>query len=1185
MSETTGTSYNYNYYVGVGVKVKIKKSELNALLSKYQLTLTNVKVNFDTAYLSKQFKVAINNALSQMGYSNTTLGNMIKQPKKQSQVNTSTPSLTDIEKQLGIDHSTIEKSYALYDDLGEMIKTVNTYALNADKTIKVTVDRFSNLIQTEIQEKTYATQSAEAFENAEKRLRFLGSSGKLTAKQMSYFNNELASISELTGKEKINRLKQFNQELSLTGRRALSVSGQFQEAFKKFMVWSAATALITALVKSISSVVREIKSLDDAIVELNKVADLSDKELSSVLDRANQIAGRVISTADEAIRAVAQFKKAGYDLEESYNLAETAMIMVNVADGIDSVESAASSLIAILKGFNMEATESTRVLDLLNHISNNFAVDVDNLAEGMTRTSAVFAQTNTSLEETTALLTATYEVLRNAETASQGLNTISQRLRKMTEDGEDNSEVIANIEKTFQKYTRGAVTMYDSNRELRSTYDVLSDLHSVWDSLSSSAQAYVTEAVAGNRQNKVLMALMGNWATVEQVIAESANASGSALEENAKYADSVTGKLNNLKQAWNELAQATLNSDVIKFVLEALTGLVKIMTKLGGLGNIIISIGALIAALKLPAILKSVKTVTEALGLQQITTFQQALAQNANTQAVQGNTTALLANASASETAAFKTAKLNKALLIIQIAITALVALINVTKGVYNTLEEEQQKEIERIKEVSQASQERMGTFIKERDEYLKYSTILNQTTKDVQNLNNAEYKLAQTYGFTASQTEQANKGLEDRKKKLQELFQIQRDEAKKTREVLEKELAQATTGEAIRGAVSPGWQQIFEEGGVFEGATTEEIQAMRNKLEALKLYENEDIFNLVSAISGFSNLQQMDLVNLKNEVPTLDEIIMGEGGSQVEALQTIDNEILRLKNLLGIGTTASAETTQAFEEIISSYTELRDTLIQTDFAYNALEDKLSTLHKIQDEREEELKTEEKLKAVEEARLALAKAQSQYKRVLTEQGWQYVRDDEQVQTATEQLTKAIKDAGLDDLSQAINGIETLQDILSSMVGEEKDAMLAYYREAGNLATWLDADWETKLKTLDRLLSNATGYKGSFTSDYFKNYGQSTKAGDISPYIPSHHTGGIVGGLHTNPNEQISKLLKGEVVLTEPQQKKLLSVYQSKGGNIAISVGNISTKENNIDCANFLSQIKAIGNLQVRTKRY
>ena len=1185
MSETTGTSYNYNYYVGVGVKVKIKKSELNALLSKYQLTLTNVKVNFDTAYLSKQFRVAINNALNQMGYANTTLGNMIMQPKRQSHVNTSTPSLTEIEKQLGIDHSAIEKSYALYDDLGEMVKTVNTYALNADKSIKVTVDRFSNLIQTEIQEKTYATQSAEAFENAERRLRFLGSSGKLTAKQMSYFNNELASISELTGKEKINRLKQFNQELNLTGRRALSVGGQFQEAFKKFMIWSTATVLITSLTKGIASVVKAIKALDDAIVELNKVADLSDKELSSVLDRANQIAGRVISTADEAIRAVAQFKKAGYDLEESYNLAETAMIMVNVADGINSVESAASSLIAILKGFNMEATESTRVLDLLNHVSNNFAVDVDNLAEGMTRTSAVFAQTNTSLEETTAMLTATYEVLRNAETASQGLNTISQRLRKMTEDGEDNSEVIAKIEETFQKYTRGAVTMYDSNKELRSTYDVLADLHSVWDSLSSSAQAYVTEAVAGNRQNKVLMALMGNWATVEQVIAESANASGSALEENAKYADSVSGKLNKLKQAWNELAQATLNSDVIKFVLETLTGLVKIMTKLGGLGSIISSIGALIVALKLPAILKSVKTVTTALGLQKITTFQQAIAQNANTQAVQGNTTALLANASASDVAALKTAKLNKALLVIQIAITALVALVNVVKGVQSSLEEERQKEIEKIKEVSKASQERMSNFVQERDEYLKYSTILNQTAKDVQNLNNAEYKLAQTYGLTASKTEQANKSLEERKKKLQELFQIQRDEAKKTSEALEKELAQATRGEVIQGTVSPGWQQIFEESGVFEGATTENIQTMKNKLEALKLYENEDIFNLVSAISGFSNLPQIDLDNLKNEVPTLDEVIMGEGGSQVEALKTLDNEILRLKNLLGIGTTASTEATQAFEEIISSYTKLRETLVQTDFAYNALDDKLATLQKIQDEREEELKTEEKLKAVEEARLALAKAQSQYKRVLTEQGWQYVRDDEQIQTATEQLTKAIKDAGLDDLSQAINGIETLQDILSSMVGEEKDAMLAYYREANNLATWLDADWETKLKTLDRLLSNATGYKGSFTSDYFKNYGKSTKAGDMSPYIPSHHIGGIVGGIHTNPNEQISKLLKGEVVLTEPQQKKLLSVYQSKGGNIAISVGNISTKENNIDCANFISQIKAIGNLQVRTKRY
>lgn len=1184
---------NYNYYVGVGVKILASQKDLNAMLSKYTLSLRNVKVSFDTAYLAKQFRSALTSALNSMGTTHAFEKARGISDKTQTNIQSNLPSISEVERSLGLKPSQLEKSVSLYDELGTEIRKVNTYARDADSTLKITLDRLNNVLKTETIEKTYATQSAAAYEQTQKKLQYLGSNGKLTAKQMSYFNNELAKIAELTGKEKVNRLKQFNQELNLTGRRALSISGQLSEAFKKFMIWSTATVVVASLTKGISSVVREIKKLDDAIVELNKVADLSSSELNSVLDKANTIAGRVINTADEVVKAVAQFKKAGYSLEEAYNLAETALIMTNVADGINDVNEASSSLIAILKGFNLQASQSTQVLDILNHISNNFAVDVNNLADGMTRISAVFNQTNTSLEQTTALLTATYEVLRNAETASQGLNAISQRMRKMTEDGQDNTTVIASIEKVFQKYTRGAVSIYDSNRELRSTYDVLEDLHSVWDGLSSSAQAYITEAVAGNRQNKVLVALMSNWATVEKVIAESAKANGSALEENAKYADSVSGKLNNLKQAWNELAQATLNSDVVKFVLEALTNIVKLTTKLGGLGKVIASIGVMLLTLKLPSMVKNLHNLNTSLGFAKLNTLAQVTAQKQNTAAVQENTTALTANAAATSTAALKTAKLNKTLLIIQVVITAITVVINGVQYLNNSLTEAQKEQTEAAYENARVAKERLNTFIQERDEYIKYSSILERTTSEIRDLNKAEYKLAETYGFTASQMGKANLSLEERKKKLSELFHIQQQEVQSTQYALKE--AFYTVGNQARleayygqqeGRLTPSqvrrWETIAEEAGALP---IDELLALKSKIKALDLYQNQDIFNLTTAITTLSNLPAMELENIKTQAPSLADIIAGEGGSQVEALKTIDKEIERIKSLLGIGTTASIEITQEFNEIISSYNELKKTIEQTDFAYNALDDKLSMLTKIQSEREEELKTEEKLKAVEEARLALAKAQSQYKRVLTEQGWQYIRDDEQVQSATEQLTKAIKDAGLDDLSQAISGIETLQDILSSMVGEEKDAMLAYYREAENLSNWLNADWQTKLQTLDALLSRATGYKGSFTSDYFKNYGKTSQIGDISPYIPSHHIGGVVGNIHINPNEQISKLLKGEVVLTEPQQRNLISAYNKKGGNLSINIGNISTKEDNVDCYNFIEQIKQISSLQIRKKRY
>ena len=63
------------------------------------------------------------------------------------------------------------------------------------------------------------------------------------------------------------------------------------------------------------------------------------------------------------IVAAAEFRRAGYDLNESLNLGSAALMTTNISDRITDTSDAASKLIAVLKGFNIGSSDVTSVLD------------------------------------------------------------------------------------------------------------------------------------------------------------------------------------------------------------------------------------------------------------------------------------------------------------------------------------------------------------------------------------------------------------------------------------------------------------------------------------------------------------------------------------------------------------------------------------------------------------------------------------------------------------------------------------------------------------------------------------------------------------------------------------------------------------------------------------------------------
>lgn len=381
---------------------------------------------------------------------------------------------------------------------------------------------------------------------------------------------------------------------------------QMKDALTNLLKYQLAYKIIQSTVQAIKSMVNEVCELDKALTEFNKVADLSLEQLDSFADRAYEVSEKIGRTGRDMIEAATEFKRAGYDLEQSLNLGKSALIMTNVADGINQTSDAASTLISVMKGFNIAESESIRIVDKMNSVSNQSPVGFDNLANGLERVSGTMYQSGNTIDETIGLLTGGFAQLRNMEKVSTGLITISQRLRAVDEDGSSIDGLSAELEESFGKI---GVAIEDSNGELRSTYDILSDYAKVYDTLTSEQKQYYAELASGKRQVNVFNAIIQQMQDVDNAVEQSVDSVGAAERENEIYRQSIEGMKNEFNSAVQSLSREVVDSDWIKDLISAGTDLIGVLTDIVKQDDLVSgTIGVITEGLK--ALASVLKTLT-----------------------------------------------------------------------------------------------------------------------------------------------------------------------------------------------------------------------------------------------------------------------------------------------------------------------------------------------------------------------------------------------------------------------------------------------------------------------------------------------------------------------------------------------------------------------------------------------
>lgn len=348
-------------------------------------------------------------------------------------------------------------------------------------------------------------------------------------------------------------------------------------------------------IKELTEVTSKVFKLDNSLTKLSKNSGLTANELKKITNEAYKLGNNVAKSGSQVLELAAMIKSTGYNISDSMQYAEDALMTTNISGNIKDAEQAASNLISIMKDFKNETPEfAGKINDSISAVTNTGIIDFDNLIDGSTKLSAAANQAGMSFEQMLGTLAGAYEILGDMNKTVTGQAEIFSRLQGISTDGIESSSV-SRLQEIFSDSTNGAVNIIDQKtNQLRNVYDILDDLNSVWNTLSTNTQEALALEAAGAGYENVFLALMENWKNVEKAVRSATNSIGSAEAQNKKHLESLSGSTEKFQASLERLSTTVVNSELLKFFIDlGTTGLSAINKLSDSINPLLISLGGL----------------------------------------------------------------------------------------------------------------------------------------------------------------------------------------------------------------------------------------------------------------------------------------------------------------------------------------------------------------------------------------------------------------------------------------------------------------------------------------------------------------------------------------------------------------------------------------------------------------
>lgn len=395
------------------------------------------------------------------------------------------------------------------------------------------------------------------------------------------------------------------KNIDSASKSATTFSQKIVDSTKKVAQFAISTTLIGLVTGAFYKAVSAVKDYDDAQTEFTKVSNLSGKELDSYSDKLAQLGKSVYASKTDMIEAASVFRQASYTDEQSAQLAQMAKLFQNISDKEVSMSDASSFLVATMKSFNIQASDSISVLDKVNAVSNNYASTTNDISSALNKNASVFAAYGNTISESIGLITAGVEKMPNQSgKISNGLRSIAVEVANLQTQGKDLTISVQGVNKE--------IDLFDKQGNALPTFEVLKEISSNWKDMTIEEKNAIATEIAHKTQANTFIAILSNFNTAIKANETAMNSQGSAWTENEKRAQSITAALKALGAEFVNIVTKGNDLKTIGFVFITLaTDILKVVESVGGLRTIFVALAGVLLTINIEKIASGITSMSK----------------------------------------------------------------------------------------------------------------------------------------------------------------------------------------------------------------------------------------------------------------------------------------------------------------------------------------------------------------------------------------------------------------------------------------------------------------------------------------------------------------------------------------------------------------------------------------------
>lgn len=371
-----------------------------------------------------------------------------------------------------------------------------------------------------------------------------------------------------SAKNASNSLKQMESQL-LNIKRAsneanksnISLLNAVSQAAIKFPLWAGISTIFYTATNSVQALIDNIYALDLQLVSIEKV--LNNSDISSVFDNATVAAFKYGQTIENTLKSLGEISKLGFDLGEAEELNNNSMLLSTVGEFKDATD-AANYLVAIMRQYKLEVSDTVDVVNSLNSVSNQTGATTEGIAQALSKSSANAAMAGVSFHELTGMVSQTVETLKiSGNEAGTFYKTLFSRYLR-----EESQSMIEGL----------GIKTKEMSGELRSATDVLSDLGSQWETFDAQTKNAISSQLGGGWHVAKVTSLLEKQTRVAENTIFSMDSYNSAVNEMKVFEGGLEYQTNQMIASFQLLSQTIGDNGVRQLIVLLLNSVTSLTT-------------------------------------------------------------------------------------------------------------------------------------------------------------------------------------------------------------------------------------------------------------------------------------------------------------------------------------------------------------------------------------------------------------------------------------------------------------------------------------------------------------------------------------------------------------------------------------------------------------------------------